>query len=374
MSEQSIRLLLIEDKKHDFVLSNRTLERSPLNCEITWVQRGAEALSLLQAQNFDVVTLDFNLPDMNGLEVFQAILDQQINVPVIFVTGSGNEPVAVQAMKRGAQDYLVKDADGHYLELLPAVIEKVLHEWQNRRATEAAAAAEKALLLEKERMLILSDFITNASHEFRTPLSVMKTALYLLGRHSDNEKQQQHIQRIEHQISNLSALVEDLVTMARIDRSSHFHSSTVYINDILRQSIETFQAAITEVQHTLLLELDANLPSLIGDANELMLAFKKLLDNAIRFTPKQGHIRVRTSANPENICIEIQDSGIGMNEETREHAFERFHRADKAHSTRGFGLGLSIALAIVEKHGGSIEIESELDKGTLLRVMLPLSA
>lgn len=371
MTDQRLRLLLIEDKKHDFVILNRTLERSHLACEISWVQRGEEALSLLQSEIFDVITLDYQLPDMNGLEIIQAIIDRNIDVPVIFVTGSGNEEVAVQAMKLGAQDYLMKDPVGKYLELLPSVIEKTQRHWQNRRARQAAEAAEKSLALEQERMLILAEFISNASHEFRTPLSVMKTALYLMGRSSDTEKQQQFMQRIETQITNLSALVDDLVMMAKLDRSNNFDRGSVDIKTVLRETVKSLQAAIDEAQHGLSWELDENLPQVQGDSTELILAFKKLIDNAIRFSPKQGSIIVRTSCQPQHVCVEVQDSGIGMNPETQEHAFERFYRADKAHSTRGFGLGLPIALAIVQKHQGSIEMESELGKGTIVRVLLP---
>jgi DNA-binding response OmpR family regulator len=117
MLETPLRVLLVEDKKHDYILSKRTLDRSHLACEIVWVQKGDDALNLLQAQTFDVITLDFQLPDMNGLEVLQHIIDNKIDVPVLFVTGSGNEQVAVQAMKRGAQDYMVKDPAGQYLAL-----------------------------------------------------------------------------------------------------------------------------------------------------------------------------------------------------------------------------------------------------------------
>ena len=372
MTDKPLRLLLVEDKKHDYILSKRTLEKSHLACEIIWVQRGEDALNLLHVETFDVITLDFQLPDMNGLEVIDGIVARQIVVPVIFVTGSGNEQVAVEAMKRGAQDYMVKDPAGLYLELLPTAIEKAYRQWQDRRTSQLAEKMEKELALEHERMRILSEFIMSASHEFRTPLAVMKTSLYLLGRSTDADKRQQFTERIESQISNVARLVDDLVTMARLDGTDHFVMQPVQLHQVFSELETSLQAAIAEQGHSLILKLDNTLPEIPGDEVELFHAFQKLLDNAIRYTPTGGTITLSTYYDNQYVYVEIQDTGIGMRQEVIDHAFERFYRADEAHSTPGFGLGLSIARAIVEKHGGQITIASVVGQGSTFTVTLPL--
>jgi len=144
-----MRILLVEDEKHDYRVVKRTLDKSDLACEIVWAQRGEEALAHLQAETVDIILLDFNLPGISGLATFEQIISQGINVPVVFVTGSNNVSTAVEALKLGAQDYLVKDPHGEYLKLLPTVVRKAYSRWQD---SQARRRAETALLRSEENL------------------------------------------------------------------------------------------------------------------------------------------------------------------------------------------------------------------------------
>lgn len=138
MDDKPLRILLVEDNRYDFQLAQRTLARSELNCKLTWVSRFDEALLHLQKDSFDVVVLDHNLPDATGIEIFRQLLTENIDVPVVFVTGTGNEQTAVEALKMGAEDYLVKDPSGEYLKLLPTVLIKAHANWGNHLARRLA--------------------------------------------------------------------------------------------------------------------------------------------------------------------------------------------------------------------------------------------
>ena len=142
MDVKPLHILFVEDDPHDYPVAQGTLDRSDLACEITWVRRGEEALKLLQAESFDLVLIDFELPGITGLETFQQMLAQNLIVPAVFVTGAGNEPIALEAIKLGAQDYVVKDPDGYYLSLLPTVVRKAQVQWGE---TQARHQAEEAL-------------------------------------------------------------------------------------------------------------------------------------------------------------------------------------------------------------------------------------
>ncbi|HSH02097.1 MAG TPA: EAL domain-containing protein [Anaerolineae bacterium] len=152
MTEQTpFEILIVEDSQYDYRLIKRALKQSEFQSSLTWVQRGETALEQLKSINFDVVLLDFKLPGMSGMETFKAINEQIQPCPVIFITGAGNESVAVEALKLGAIDYLVKDQHGDYLQLVPLVINKAYRQWQEKldrlRMAEALRLSEERYAL-----------------------------------------------------------------------------------------------------------------------------------------------------------------------------------------------------------------------------------
>ncbi|MCA9921982.1 MAG: response regulator [Anaerolineales bacterium] len=140
MSEQ-LNVLVIEDQRHDYNLAKYALTRGEELCSVSWIKRGEDALQQLSNHNFDVAVLDYKLPGMNGLEIFQAMKAHEVNMPTIFVTGSSTVTTAVEALKLGAQDFLVKDSSGKYLDLLPIIVRKAYEDWQNEQARKQAEAA-----------------------------------------------------------------------------------------------------------------------------------------------------------------------------------------------------------------------------------------
>ena len=153
MAAERLRILVVEDNEYDYEIAERILNRSDLACDLKWVQHGRDALKQLLIQHYDLITLDYNLPDTTGLDVFREILKQGIPTPVIFVTGDGDEQIAVEALKSGAQDYFVKDPNGDYLKLLPTVISKVVIQWDDKLARQRA---EKALRESEQRFRALA--------------------------------------------------------------------------------------------------------------------------------------------------------------------------------------------------------------------------
>ncbi len=150
MNDYALQILLVENDKHDYRLIKRTLEKSDLSNQLTWAQYGEEALRLVLGVSFDIILVDYQLPDMTGLALLEHIR-QKANAPVIFVTGQGNEYVAVKAMKKGIQDYIVKDGSGDYLQLLCSVINKTHEQWLDRQAhLQAKIDLETARLAREE--------------------------------------------------------------------------------------------------------------------------------------------------------------------------------------------------------------------------------
>jgi PAS domain S-box-containing protein len=243
----------------------------------------------------------------------------------------------------------------------------------NRDITTVKLAEQKAieLKLEQERSRILADFITNSSHEFRTPISIINTSAYLLRKISNPDKQQLYIERITEQTTHLMNLLESLLLMSRLDRLTQIETEVFNLNSFLKNMTDQFQSKLSDKNQTLNLVMDTPEVNVNGDQRMLATAVSAILDNALRYTPDQGEITISGSLQDDEIIINIKDTGSGIGPEDKNRIFERFYREDKAHSTSGFGLGLPSALRIIMLHDGRIEIESEVNIGSQFKIVLP---
>lgn len=232
--------------------------------------------------------------------------------------------------------------------------------------------ARRELDRRREQARVLTSFIQDASHEFRTPLSIITTNLYLLKRNLDPDNNQERFEMIEKEADHIMELVEGLVTMARLDQDLVYEVMPVNLNDIVGDQMKQAGRLLEMKGLKTALNLLPSLSAISGNAADLHLAFGNILDNAIRFTGEGGMIHIETGQENHEVYVKIKDSGIGMSAAVLSHIFERFYRADEAHTTRGFGLGLSIAQRIIEGHGGRIEVESEVNVGTTVRIFLPV--
>lgn len=228
------------------------------------------------------------------------------------------------------------------------------------------------LALQRERVKLISDFIRDASHEFRTPLSIINSKVYLASRVSDEQERQEHLDGIQSQTETIVKLVESLVTMSRLDSATKSTLMPVDINQLLRALQINFQTRMTESELTLIMQLDENLPQILGDTSDLYQAFYNLLDNAVRYTLPPGSVTIRTSQpQAHQLAVEICDTGSGITSGDLPHIFERFFRGDRAHSTPGFGLGLPMTKKIVEHFGGQITVHSEAGAGSTFTITMP---
>lgn len=230
------------------------------------------------------------------------------------------------------------------------------------------------LKLEKKSSRLLADFIQNTSHDFRTPLTIISTSLYLLRKVTDNpEKSAHRIDVIEDQIARLDQMIGQLHELSRLDNDLPLQLSIVDINTLLKDVTAKFEDRIAiKKQH---LHFDfATLSVFRADETQLHRAFTRLLENAIIFTPDEGDITLCTRKVEGGIVIEIRDTGMGIASEDLPHIFERFYKADAARTAGygGAGIGLSVADKVIEKHGGRIEVASVVDQGSTFLIWLPV--
>lgn len=238
--------------------------------------------------------------------------------------------------------------------------------------TERKQAEQKALQvdIEKQRTAILSKFIQSASHEFRTPLSIIQSSAYLLANSNNADKHEKRLHMIDEKVADIATLVDNMALMASLDSLLSLDIKAIKLSLLLRQLEVTLRH--TNKDNIFIFELAADLPTIYGDEYYLILALNRIIDNAIHFSAVDSPITLR--ANQENgyVVIEIQDEGTGMPPDVMEHIFERFYRADPAQTARGFGLGLPIAQKIIELHQGTIMAESEMEIGSTFTIVLPI--
>lgn len=229
--------------------------------------------------------------------------------------------------------------------------------------------------IEREKVLMLKRFIGNISHDLRTPLSVIKTSTYLLGKVSDQERRTRHLETLEYETNRLQNMIEDLLNLSRLDRadSSDYQFMLCDINTMSQDCVLDLGAEAARRHHSLTASFAPDLPAIMMDPVEFKRALKHILGNAISYTPEHGAITLTTGMTDQFISVAVADNGLGIAEKDLPHIFERFYRADAARGgSGGTGLGLTIAHRVAEAHGGRIEVSSTLGKGTTFNMLLPL--
>ncbi|GAB5493849.1 MAG: hypothetical protein Phog2KO_40640 [Phototrophicaceae bacterium] len=228
------------------------------------------------------------------------------------------------------------------------------------------------VLIEQERVQILAKFIQNASHEFKTPLSLISTGTYLLSRLTDPEKRKIQADKINKAINNIDLLVDHMLYLAKLDASQTYPCENL--------SIKSLIFSIEDLCHKLniqekFLDTDEKIMTLNISCNQfdLLFALERILKNAVQASAEDAIINLKLYQSEEKMIIEIQDFGEGMCSDTLEKVFDLFYRHDQSHSTSGMGLGLPIAKRIILLHQGDIDVQSTLGAGTTVSISLPLA-
>ena len=226
------------------------------------------------------------------------------------------------------------------------------------------------LALEEERVRVLTDFIHAASHEFRTPLSSINTALYMLNRLFDDEKAATYLERIETGSDQILILVEALLQLSELDGIQQLELRPMDIQSLAETIIERFDHVVNQRNITLSLRVDENVPPVLAHLRYLTTAISHLVDNAFRYTPDEGTVIIDITTLGDLVHLTVADNGIGMSPEVQSQIFQRFFRLDAARSTRGLGLGLPSVEKIIELHGGMITVDSIQGEGSAFTISL----
>ena len=374
------RLLIVDDDEVDRRLYCKMLTQPGFDgCNIRQAVDGATGLAALRASNFDCVLLDFNLPGMNGFEFINAAtVDGELPCAVVLVTGQGNEAVAVEAMKRGVQDYLVKDqvdASNLWRAMTQAVSQAEL---RSRLAGSLRELQAANLALEQEAIVreaaetelrasrdaaeqanqAKTRFLSMMTHELRTPLnSILGYAQLLRLETGLSVRQDSHVAAMMQAGQHLLEMIDGVLDFAKIETGRlQLNPEQVLVRDLTEACIAFISPMATERALSLRVVNAHDAPrQIMADPARLRQVVLNLLSNAVKYTDV-GNVELRVLAGsvPGALRIEVADTGRGINEANRELLFKDFERLDTTSSAEGTGLGLAIAARIVRLMGGTI--------------------
>ncbi len=370
---QPIRILYMEDDAGLARLFQKKLRRAGYIVDIAC--DGKEGLEMYNIGSYDVVATDQAMPVHSGLEVISILSAQDSLPPTIMVTGTGNERIAVEAMKLGASDYIVKDVDGGYLDLLPAVIERVL---QQRRLLEEKHQAEEALLqytaeLEAQNEE-LDAFAHTVAHDLKGALGHMVGYAQVLAEdHTALPEQdlRKYLQTIARSGKRMSKIIDELLLLASVRKVEGVKLGPLDMDSIVAEVLERLRYMIEE--HLPEIHLPTVWPVAIGYGPWVEEVWLNYISNAIKYGGRPPRVELGATipkeAN-EQIRFWVRDNGSGLTLEEQTRLFIPFTRLGRIQA-KGHGLGLSIVQRIMGKLDGQVDIESEVGVGSTFYFSLP---
>ncbi|MEA5499104.1 hybrid sensor histidine kinase/response regulator [Limnoraphis robusta Tam1] len=370
--EPSEYILLVDDELDNLTVLSALLAQQGYT--VRRVLNGQKALNLLRSKEPPaLVMLDIMMPEMDGYELCKQIKtdEKTQDISVIFLSALDEVKNKVKGFEVGGSDYITKPFES--LEVM-ARVENQLGLRKLKQHIKLEAQLRQSLIKEKELTELKRRIITTISHEYRTPLSVILSSAELLEHYcdSENEKQQKHIKRIQQMVQHLSSLVNDVALI------NEFEQDQVILKPITLNLIEFGKILISEIKLVRKVKQKINF-SYQGDEflakwDERILRqmLSHLLSNAIKFSPADSEIDLKLIQQQDTIQFQVQDRGIGILAENQEKIFDPFYRGDNIGTIQGEGVGLAIVKKCVNLYGGQIQLKTELNKGTIFIITLPI--
>jgi signal transduction histidine kinase len=370
-----LRVLLVEDNAGDARLLREMFSKEPAGSFIlTHLTRMFEAEKQLARGDVDVVLLDMGLPDGHGIETLRRARAAAPDVVMIVLTGLEDEELAAQAIKEGAQDYLIKGQIEN--RALPRALRHAMERHRMQAETDSM----------RDQQLRLKDkFLSHVSHELRSPLTSIYSFTTIIAdglAGETNPEQNDYLKIILKNVHQLQSMIEDLleVTQAQAGKLK-IDLQPVSPADAIDYAVDTLRGAAREKQISLSYQPSTGLPVVYADAMRIRQVLTILLDNAVKFTPEGGAVRVQAGVcaqDPGFLQVEVSDTGYGIKPEAIDRIFEHLYQVSDPNletgraGRRGLGLGLHIAKELVTRQGGQIWVSSQPRQGSHFFFTLPI--
>lgn len=367
--EKDLKVLVLEDLEEDMQLITRSLEKAGLNVETRRVDTREEFLQALKEYPADVILSDHALPQFNSAEALKLCRREGLRIPFILVTGEVSEEFAVNSLKQGADNYVLKTN----LARLPSAINSALRQ---RKDEIAKIKANEALQLQNEELKKinreLDSFVYSVSHNLKAPLmSVL--GLINLAKMEDEKLGNafgSYFGMMERSIHKLDDTLKEILEYSRNARQE-LAIEEVDVTKIITDNLERMQYLPGSEKLRKDVNINIAVP-LLSDAYRISVIFNNLISNAIKYADQDkedSFLRIDVDIDENRALFVVEDNGIGIAKEYLEKVFDMFFRATM--QKEGAGLGLYIVKETIEKLYGTIRVESEPRIGTSFRIEIP---
>jgi len=363
MLEKTPFILVVDDEESMRDACSKILKKDGFLADTA--KDGSAGLEKIEKNKPDLVLVDLKMPGISGMEVLEKIKEIDPNIISVVITGYSTVESAVEAMKKGAYDFLPKPFTPEELRI---IISRGLERRKLILETES---------LRKEKKLIEDNFITMVSHQLRSPLvAIQQFFEVILGGMVGEvqEKQKEMITRSRDRMDGLLKLIDDWLDVARLSGGQIVDKlKRLSLKKIIKKLIGDMQPLAQKNDVSLEFGTCSENDLVQGDEETLEQVFSNLITNATRYNKPKGKVVITIKENKDFISAEVKDTGIGIAKEHLPFIFDQFYRVKRGEDQKikGTGLGLSIAKKIVDAHGGSIKASSELGKGSSFTVLLP---
>lgn len=354
------QILICDDDPVDIKLFTKLLaKQNKTDYIVTGVNTRADLFAKLKEPGFrpDILFLDFYLRETTGLEILKDLKSTK-RLPVVMLTGLGDQDTAVQCMKEGATDYLSKDSLA--ASDLVKIIEQAISRWG----------------LEQERDQLLG--IT--AHELRNPISVILGYTEIMQHYTDldNAKKMEMIDIIRERANHLLNIINHLLDITRIEKGLiNFKPESTNLCKLIDKIISDFSFPASRKNITISVVCPDKEISIYIDPNRMQEVIANFIDNAVKYSRANTHITVTIIKAEETVTISVQDQGLGIMEHELQYLFDLFSSKKISTTPTGdeskTGLGLAICRKVVDAHNGKIEVQSKVGEGSTFTIILPVN-
>lgn len=357
--DQKPRILIIDDEEIVLDACSQILEGS--GYEVATAMDGALGLRRVEELRPDLVFVDLKMPGLSGFEVLERIRALDPSIVTIVITGYATISTAVEAMQKGAYDFIPKPFTPDQLRLITA------------RGLERRRLMQEAAALRREREMLREHFAAIVSHELKSPLSAIQQNLYFLTEELApklTEEERARLERMKASIDSLLKLIHTWLRVMSADLSNLRESfRPIAVAGIIDKAVETIEPHAVRKDITIVKSVAADVGSVLGDEGTLVEALVNLLGNAVKYSRLGQSVEMRASRQGDEVILEVADRGVGIAPEDLPHIFKDFYTGRT--EEHGTGLGLAITQRIIEVHGGRIEVTSQLGAGSTFTIRLP---
>ncbi|MCK4742075.1 MAG: hybrid sensor histidine kinase/response regulator [Anaerolineales bacterium] len=363
MKETKSKILIIDDEEVVLDSCTQILEGGPYHAATA--MDGTFGLELVREFHPDVVFVDLKMPGISGFEVLQKIFEFDPTIVTVVITGYATVDSAVEAIKKGAYDFLPKPFTPDEFRVI------------TQRGLERRRLVLETTALRREREMLREHFAAIVSHELKAPLGAVQQNLFALEHElSDrlDESQAERLGRMKASIDNLLKLIHTWLRVISTNiqvLQENFQPTS--ITDVITKAVESVEPHATRKDIKITTTFDEDIDLILGDEVTLGEAIVNIVNNAIKYSRMGSKIHIKASVEENEVIIAVTDRGVGIAEEDLPFIFGDFYIAASApEAERGSGLGLAITRRIIEAHSGSISVESALEKGSTFMIRLPV--